>query len=533
MAKRRDERRRWPVRGAILVLTLLSACGSTNPATGRWQPVHVDRIEEEAIGLESHQRFLDRFALAEGAPVGALQAAVERIGGRLAAASERPDLDWRFYILDEDSVNAFAAPGGRIYLTRGLLAFADSEEDVAGVLAHEIGHVTAAHYKDMLALRPTALEDAKTRVRLELGEAAAEMDAEALSRRVEQAALEAIAEVSQRNELEADVLSTRYLAKAGYPARAALDFMKDVIALQAFLDREAAARGAQAGAAVFQSHPLSDRRVAVTEAALANAARIAAAAPPAGEGAIRQHRAAWLRLLDGLPVESDAAGLVRGGRFGWPAQGFRIDAPAGMTLLATLDGAVGSSSDGRTLYLDADRADLFIDTETALDDLRMRLAAVRAEAVFAEDATPIRLGDWTGLRVDIPPSDVKGSTWLSLVTVLGPEGPIRLIYGGESANRGPHLRTMRRLLRSLRPIGAGDAAAFAPLRLAVAPLAEGVTLEQLAAEAPLYDIGAPVRGPKPDLVRDRALALERLRLLNGLAPGEDPAPGALVKRLVR
>ena len=249
--------------------------------------------------------------------------------------------------------------------------------------------------------------------------------------------------------------------------------MKDVIALQAFLDREAAARGVSAGAPVFQSHPLSDARVAVTEAALARAARIAAAAPPAGEGRILQHRASWLSLLDDLRVETDAFGVVRGGRFGWPAQGFRINAPKGMTLAATVDGVVGGGGeDGRLLYLDADRADLFVDTETALDDLRLRLAAARAEAVFGQDARAVRIGAWPGLRVDIPPGESDEAGWLSLVAVQGPEGPIRLIYGGKGRDKRAHFRAMRRLLRTLRPLSTRDAEAFAPLRLAVAPLAE-------------------------------------------------------------
>ncbi len=520
---------------ALCLLSPIAGCGSFNAATGRWQPVYVSVEQEELIGAESHERFLGRFDLATQPPIEVLQAEVERIGRRLAAVSEMPDLDWRFYILDDDNVNAFAAPGGRLYLTRGLLAYADEEEDIAGVIAHEIGHITAAHYKDMLEAQPTALAKAKLRVAAEIADEAEVPDAETVSRRVEKAAFDAIADISQRNELEADVLSTRYLARAGYPPQAALDFMKDVIALQAFLAKEAETRGVAVGEAVFQSHPLSEARVLVTEAALEQAAVLAAEAGPVAEGAIRQHRKDWLAMLDGIAVEQGLSGIVRGGRFGWPEQGFRIDAPRGMTLIATRDGVIGKGEAGDTLYVDSDYADLFADPETALDDLRLRLSAAagRSAAVFSEDARPVRVGRWPGLGVEIPPSEHESSNWLTLIVVEGPEGMIRVIYGGETRNRRAHRRSLRRILRSLRPLSAKEAQRFAPLRLEVAPLGEGETLESIARRAPIYGLGAQIAGAGSDQETELALALQRLRLINGLAEGERPTTGALVKRYSR
>ena len=78
-------------------------------------------------------------------PDGDLQAYVQELGEELAARSERPDLPWTFRVLDDPVINAFALPGGYIYVTRGLLAYLDSEAELAGVLGHEIGHVTARH----------------------------------------------------------------------------------------------------------------------------------------------------------------------------------------------------------------------------------------------------------------------------------------------------------------------------------------------------------------------------------------------------
>src|SRR5215213_608505 len=74
-----------------------------------------------------------------------LQRYITEVGTRLARSSERPNLPWHFTVVDEPAVNAFALPGGQIYITRGILAFLKDEEQLAGVLGHEIGHVTARH----------------------------------------------------------------------------------------------------------------------------------------------------------------------------------------------------------------------------------------------------------------------------------------------------------------------------------------------------------------------------------------------------
>ena len=74
-----------------------------------------------------------------------VQRYVRGLGSRLAATSERPALPWTFEVVDDPNVNAFAAPGGKIFVTRGILAYLESEAELAGVLGHEIGHVTARH----------------------------------------------------------------------------------------------------------------------------------------------------------------------------------------------------------------------------------------------------------------------------------------------------------------------------------------------------------------------------------------------------
>jgi predicted Zn-dependent protease len=132
------------VRGAALVVALLgglSGC-ATNPATGEREISLIGEGQEIQMGQEADPQIIASMGLYEDE---AIQQYVNQVGQRLAAASERPDLPWTFRVIDDPTVNAFAVPGGKIYITRGILAHMNSEAELAGVLGHEIGHVTARH----------------------------------------------------------------------------------------------------------------------------------------------------------------------------------------------------------------------------------------------------------------------------------------------------------------------------------------------------------------------------------------------------
>jgi len=133
-------RRRGSFLAAGLVLTL-TGC-ATNPVTGERELVMLSEAQEIAMGREADVEVRRQMGLYDD---DGLQRYVEEIGLELAARSHRPDLPWSFTVVDSPVVNAFALPGGFIYLTRGIMAFLDDEADLAGVLGHEIGHVTARH----------------------------------------------------------------------------------------------------------------------------------------------------------------------------------------------------------------------------------------------------------------------------------------------------------------------------------------------------------------------------------------------------
>lgn len=134
---------------ACLISTLLAAAAcSTNPATGKSQLALVSEEQEIAMGREADQEIQQQLGLY---PDEKLQAYVNGVGQKLAAASERPNLPWTFRVVDDPIVNAFALPGGKIYVTRGLLTHLTSEAELASVIGHEIGHVTARHSVEQMS----------------------------------------------------------------------------------------------------------------------------------------------------------------------------------------------------------------------------------------------------------------------------------------------------------------------------------------------------------------------------------------------
>jgi predicted Zn-dependent protease len=126
----------------VLMLGMLYCACVRNPVTGKRQLALLSEGQEISMGQESHPEVLSEFGIVENKE---LQEYCSRIGSNLAKVSHRPHLPWHFTVVDSPVVNAFAVPGGFIYITRGILEHMNNEAELAGVLGHEIGHVTARH----------------------------------------------------------------------------------------------------------------------------------------------------------------------------------------------------------------------------------------------------------------------------------------------------------------------------------------------------------------------------------------------------
>lgn len=201
----------------VAVFAFLGYCSmeETNPVTGEDQHVALSAEQEVALGLQAAPRLSEQYGGPE--PDQEAQALVDRIGGRIVAetaAGETP-YQFEFHVLDDDeTLNAFALPGGQIFVTMGLVRAFESEAQLAGVLAHEVGHVVARHSAEQLAKQQLAqgLAGATTIATYDPGNpgtAATGAIAAAIAQLVDM-------RFSREDELEADELGVRLLRGAGY-----------------------------------------------------------------------------------------------------------------------------------------------------------------------------------------------------------------------------------------------------------------------------------------------------------------------------
>jgi predicted Zn-dependent protease len=190
---------------AFAIVLSFAAC-ALNPATGRRQLSLIGEAQEIQMGREAAASVRSTVGLVDNP---ALQSYVQQIGRREAATSERPNLPWQFEVVDDPSPNAFALPGGFIYVTRGMLSLMTSEAELAGVVGHEIGHVTARHSVNQISKQQLA--------QLGLGLGSIFFPEARPFESLVGAGLELLfLKYSRDDEREADVLGFEYMRKQGY-----------------------------------------------------------------------------------------------------------------------------------------------------------------------------------------------------------------------------------------------------------------------------------------------------------------------------
>jgi predicted Zn-dependent protease len=234
---------------------LLLSC-ATNPATGRTNLVLMSESREMEIGREEHEKVLSSMRVMDEGPVTGY---VNDVCQRLAAASHRDDLEFTFTVIDSPEINAFALPGGYVYINRGLLSFLNTEDQLAAVLAHEIGHVTARHAVQQQArgnLGRTAAGIGGFVAAVATGSAYVGSELSQLGSLWTQAGVSGF---GRENELQADSLSAEYLRNAGYDPQAVLDVLSILKNQEDFNVQVAGQRAGYHG--LFATHPRNDERL--------------------------------------------------------------------------------------------------------------------------------------------------------------------------------------------------------------------------------------------------------------------------------
>ncbi len=284
---------------SLFTVTLLGQAGcATNPVTGKQDFVLLSEQQEIETGTQYHQQILKQYALYEDPDLGSY---VTSIGKRLASHSHREGLEFHFYVLDSPMVNAFALPGGYVYITRGILAYMDNEAQLAGVLGHEIGHVTARH---------GVRQQSRGTIIGILGSAAAAATGSGavgdLSNMLGSALMQGY---GRSHELEADRLGAEYLARSGYSPQVMIDVIGILKDQELYEIDRARADGRRPAVyhGVFSSHPDNDRRLQEV---------IAAAEVHTAERPRTTSRVGFLNRLKGIAYgPSESQGVLVNGNF--------------------------------------------------------------------------------------------------------------------------------------------------------------------------------------------------------------------------
>ena len=305
---------------AVMVGVLLatSAC-TVNPATGKqdFTPFMTPQ-QESAIGAAEHPKIVQQFGGVYNDS--SLSAYVTQVGNQVAANSELSGQPWKFTVLNSHIPNAFALPGGYVYVTRGLLAIMNSEDELAGVLGHEIGHVTARHsakrYSNaMLVGVGTGILGAST-------------DNQMLQQAATIGGALYLSSYSRKQEYQSDDLGVRYIDRTGYDPYAQSDVLNS-LGMASNLSAQVSGRSAQgSNMDFFSTHPNTPDRVS----------RAAGKAAETGvqQGERSRKKSDFLDQIDGMAYGDDGSqGVIDGQSFFHAGLGFTFTVPDGFTLKNT------------------------------------------------------------------------------------------------------------------------------------------------------------------------------------------------------
>ena len=467
-------------------LVLLAAC-STNPATGKRQFNIVSEGQEISIGQQSHPEIIRQFGVYDEKPE--LNRLVNEVGRRLAAASERPNLPWTFTVLDTPMVNAMAVPGGYIYITRGMLERINSEDELAGVLGHEIAHVTARHSAQQISKQQLA------QFGLVLGAVVAGPEVLQQYGQLAQLGLGLLFQrYSRQHETEADLLGTGYMAEARYHPVGA---ERMLMTLQR-LDKNPASGIDR----YFMSHPDPAKRVRDVRSKVAELGGMVS-----GGSFEAPDRDEFVRLLDGaITANSTERVVIRNNTIYDRDHGLVVRAPSGWKA-TTAPGVVfamtPSRDDGSSYFVAQEIDTRQLQGRNVQDAVRIRLQQMGLAYAGSRDA---RLGTGERFAVDV----WQGQTQAGRVTVETTQFP-----------HGDHVAVMM----FVSPRGGGLPAILQQMEVRPS--------ETRSVEPPRMRVGAVRRGESwADLARratGNSRDAEAVANLNGFDLKTTPQVGMMVK----
>jgi len=312
---------------ALLASVIVVGC-ATNPVTGRRELSLMSEAQEIAMGRELDAQVRREMGVYESED---LQRYVREIGESLAARSQRPNLPWSFAVVDSPAVNAFALPGGFIYVTRGLLAYLDNEAQLVGVLGHEIGHVTARHSAQQYT------RSMGTSIGVLIGSIFVP-EVRPFADLAQSGLGVLFLKYGRDDELQADALGAGYAAGGGWDPEEVPKFLTTLARIAEVTDRNGVPNW-------LQTHPQPENR------AMRVAETVAKVRTPKAAGEWRVDRDSYLERIDGIVVgDNPEDGIVRGNAFLHPPLRFAIEFPSGWEITNS-DEQVVAQEPGNKVYM--------------------------------------------------------------------------------------------------------------------------------------------------------------------------------------
>ena len=476
---------------AVLLAAVAAAC-ARNPVTGGRELVFMSESQEAELGRQADAQIRGEMGVYDD---DALQEYVAAIGAELAAVSHRPDLPWQFAVIDSPVVNAFAVPGGYVYLTRGLLAYLNDEAELAGVLGHEIGHVTARHSVQAYSRAAGA----------QMGLLLGQIFVPAMRPRYGSPGLGDAAgqglgllflKFGRDDERQADRLGAEYAAASGWDPHGVGDMLATLGRIADTTDR----RGTPNWLA---THPEPADRVAgvagTVEALLAETPDL---------GALRIDRAGYLARIEGI-VHGDnpEQGVVRGREFLHPALRFALEFPAGWEVRNGAEMVVAREP-GQERYML-----LRIVRENGSDLQRIAEREMTGAGFVEQQGTPATINGldaWVGAWTQ----DVRGVGPMIARVAFIRSGSAVYLLGAFADADGYRLveRDVHDSIHSFRQLRRDEAERIRPNRIALHQVEGGDTWQRIAQR-----VGGEI------------VPAATLAVMNGYPVNEQPLPGDVVK----
>lgn len=437
--------RLWRHLTVAAACTLAAGC-PRNPATGTRQLNFISPEKEIALGQESAEEVSASMGLYENEP---LQRYVQEVGAKLAESSERPNLPWSFRVVDDTTVNAFALPGGPIFVTRGLLAHLDNEAQLAIVLGHEIGHVTAEHSLNQMS-------------RAQLAEVGVGLSA-LFSQQLAGLSMSGLQLLFLKNgrddERESDMLALRYAGRAGYDVRVAPSVFE-------VLRRVSEASAGERTPGWLATHPDPEERVASMEKKLDKL-------PPEQRGA-RVAEEPLKRALDGLVYGEDPReGILRGTHFAHPGLRFSVDFPSGYHVVNARSQVVAQEPEGEAAM------ELTL-SESASPETALSRFFAKSGATPISRPEPLGRAVVAGLRAQTEAGVIGGA----VAFLREGHSTFRFLFVAPAQVAARHAPAFRQLVTSFARLDDPALLNAKPRRLRVEALARPTGVRALAAAHP-------------------------------------------------